>query len=200
MIGDFHIPHRSPALAKRFRALLLPGKIQYVLCTGNLCSAEVSEYLRSISPDVHIVAGDMDTEIFEDKLVVNVGNLTFGICHGHQILPTDDKQAVESQRREMGVDVLVTGHTHKLDIWQGRDGGLYVNPGSATGAYTTTSVIVHPPSFVLMDVQGSKIMTYSYVLDSEVRSTKSSSFLNLFYGSHGPNLCPGRFLIVCFLP
>lgn len=32
----------------------------------------------------------------------------------------------------MGVDVLVTGHTHKLDIWQGRDGGLYINPGSVS--------------------------------------------------------------------
>lgn len=30
----------------------------------------------------------------------------------------------------MGVDVLVTGHTHKLAIWQGKEGGLYVNPGS----------------------------------------------------------------------
>lgn len=36
-------------------------------------------------------------------------------------------------RSEMGVDVLVTGHTHKLDIWQGRDGGLYINPGSVSG-------------------------------------------------------------------
>jgi len=60
-IGDFHIPHRAPRLAQRFKTLLLPGKIQYVLCTGNLCSAEVDEYLRSISPDVHIVAGDMDS-------------------------------------------------------------------------------------------------------------------------------------------
>lgn len=97
--------------------------------------------------------------------------------------------------------MLVTGHTHKLDIWQGRNGGLYINPGSvsgglivlkhkvadknilaaklahttmistrvqATGAYTTSSVIVHSPSFVLMDVQGSKVVTYSYVLDGDV--------------------------------
>lgn len=59
-IGDFHIPHRSPSLAQRFKTLLLPGKIQYILCTGNLCSPEVDDYLRSISPDVHVVAGDMD--------------------------------------------------------------------------------------------------------------------------------------------
>lgn len=28
--------------------------------------------------------------------------------------------------------------------------------------------MVHPPSFVLMDVQGSKVVTYSYVLDGDV--------------------------------
>lgn len=63
-IGDFHIPHRSPSLAQRFKTLLLPGKIQYILCTGNLCSTEVDEYLHSVSPDVHIVAGDMDSVRF----------------------------------------------------------------------------------------------------------------------------------------
>lgn len=34
--------------------------------------------------------------------------------------------------REMGVDVLVTGQTQKLSIWQGDEGGLYVNPGSVS--------------------------------------------------------------------
>lgn len=120
--------------------------------------------------------------------------------------------------REMGVDVLVTGHTQKLVIWQGEEGGLYVNPGSvssfmenakkapvicisigkvnlltasvrnglaisitclnpsisqATGAYTTTNPEVSQPSFILMDVQGSKVVTYSYVLDGEVRLLQS---------------------------
>lgn len=45
-------------------------------------------------------------------------------------MPCGSKPAVESLRREMGVDVLITGHTHKLDIWQGRDRALFVNPGS----------------------------------------------------------------------
>lgn len=35
--------------------------------------------------------------------------------------------------REMGVDVLVTGHTQEPGIWQGEEGGLYVNPGSVRG-------------------------------------------------------------------
>lgn len=139
-----------------------------MLCTGNLCSSEVEDYLRSISPDVQVVAGDMDTALFPGKVVISVGNLSFGLCHGHQLLPSGSKQAIEALRwyekiahaifvfskltgvecyvflaailtdrvlpsSEMGVDVLVTGHTHKLDIWQGRDGGLYINPGSVSG-------------------------------------------------------------------
>lgn len=30
------------------------------------------------------------------------------------------------------MDVLVTGHTQQLEIWQGEAGGLYVNPGSVS--------------------------------------------------------------------
>ena len=34
-----------------------------ILCTGNLCSKEVLEYLKTLAPagDVHIVKGDFDT-------------------------------------------------------------------------------------------------------------------------------------------
>lgn len=60
-IGDFNIPYRSPEIASRFRSLLVPGKIQHILCTGNLVSLDVEDYLRSLSSDVHIVCGDMDT-------------------------------------------------------------------------------------------------------------------------------------------
>jgi hypothetical protein len=30
----------------------------------------------------------------------------------------------------MGVDVMIAGHTHKLSVRQGPEGGLYINPGS----------------------------------------------------------------------
>lgn len=46
----------------------------------------------------------------------------------------------------------------------------------ATGAYSTTSPEVHPPSFILMDVQGSKVTTYSYVLDGEVCRNRGTLF------------------------
>jgi vacuolar protein sorting-associated protein 29 len=36
-IGDLHVPHRAPDLPGAFKELLKPGKIQCILCTGNLC-------------------------------------------------------------------------------------------------------------------------------------------------------------------
>ena len=60
VIGDLHIPHRVHDLPAKFKKLLVPGKIQQILCTGNLCDRETYDYLRTVAPDVHIVRGDYD--------------------------------------------------------------------------------------------------------------------------------------------
>lgn len=63
VIGDLHIPMRVHQLPPKFRALLVPGKIQYILATGNLCAKEVVDYLKTIASEVHIVKGDFDEVI-----------------------------------------------------------------------------------------------------------------------------------------
>jgi hypothetical protein len=60
VIGDLHIPHRIHDLPSKFKKLLVPGKIQQILCTGNVCDKETFEYLRSVASDVVVVRGDYD--------------------------------------------------------------------------------------------------------------------------------------------
>ena len=36
VLGDLHIPQRAPAISPKFLKMLAPGKMQHVLCTGNL--------------------------------------------------------------------------------------------------------------------------------------------------------------------
>ena len=60
VIGDLYIPHRTPDLPAKFKKLLVPGKIQQILCTGNVCDRETLEYLKGVAPDVNIVRGDYD--------------------------------------------------------------------------------------------------------------------------------------------
>eukprot|EP00173_Palmaria_palmata_P004450 Plantae.Rhodophyta-Palmaria_palmata.ctg6101.p1 GENE.Plantae.Rhodophyta-Palmaria_palmata.ctg6101~~Plantae.Rhodophyta-Palmaria_palmata.ctg6101.p1 ORF type:complete len:128 (+),score=13.75 Plantae.Rhodophyta-Palmaria_palmata.ctg6101:323-706(+) len=106
----------------------------------------------------------MDSEAYPGKSIVTIGNIAFGLCHGHQAIPYSDETALSALRREMGVDVLISGHTHKLNVRQGSEGGLYINPGTATGCASVFGSSEPDASFVLIDVQGNKIVTYSYIL------------------------------------
>ena len=56
VIRDMHIPHRQAELPKKFKALLQPGKIQHVLCTGNVVDKLTYDYLRTLAADVHVVS------------------------------------------------------------------------------------------------------------------------------------------------
>lgn len=60
IVGDLHLPLRAAALPLKFRKLLVPGKIQQVICTGNVCDRETWDYLRTVAPDVKGVKGDFD--------------------------------------------------------------------------------------------------------------------------------------------
>ncbi|EME31043.1 Vacuolar protein sorting-associated protein 29 [Galdieria sulphuraria] len=168
-IGDLHIPNRVAAVPLKFRELLVPGKIQRVLCTGNLCDKETEEFLKVICPEIQIVKGDMDDvqSEYPERCVTNVGQLSFGLCHGHQLIPWNDPNSLASLRRDMGVDVLVVGHSHSLKMTETVDGGLIIDPGTATGAPVAYSLEPKRPSFVLLDVQGTKIIAYTYEIYGE---------------------------------
>lgn len=60
IVGDLHLPLRAANLPLKFRKLLVPGKIQQVICTGNVCDRETWDYLRTVAPDVKGVKGDFD--------------------------------------------------------------------------------------------------------------------------------------------
>ncbi|KAF9265371.1 Metallo-dependent phosphatase, partial [Marasmius fiardii PR-910] len=173
LIGDLHIPHRIHDLPVKFKKLLVPGKIQQILCTGNVCDKETYEYLRTISPDVHVVKGDYDeSSNFPSSVNIIHHPIKIGVIHGHQCVPIGDLDGLSAIARQMDVDVLVSGHTHNVQAVE-YDNRFFVNPGSATGAWTGLYNGDPTPSFALMDIQGPVVVTYVYQLvDGEVRVEK----------------------------
>lgn len=102
--------------------------------------------------------------------MVTVGQFRIGLCHGHQIVPWGSPDALALIQRQLDVDILISGHTHKFECYE-HENKFYINPGSATGAFSAldTNII---PSFVLMDIQSSTVVTYVYQLDLATQEVK----------------------------
>ncbi|KDQ53664.1 hypothetical protein JAAARDRAFT_136576 [Jaapia argillacea MUCL 33604] len=173
IIGDLHIPHRVHDLPAKFKKLLVPGKIQQILSTGNVCDKETYDWLRTVASDVHVVRGDYDeSAAFPMSVTVTHTPIRIGVIHGHQCIPTGDLDSLSAIARTMDVDVLVSGHTHTFQAI-GYDNHFFVNPGSATGAWTGAYSGDPTPSFALMDIQGPVVVTYVYqLIEGEVRVEK----------------------------
>ncbi|CEH18714.1 related to vps29-involved in vacuolar protein sorting [Ceraceosorus bombacis] len=136
VIGDLHLPHRAHDLPSKFRKLLVPGKIQQIICTGNVCDKDTYDYLRTLAADVHVVKGDWDENPhFPTSLLLHHPPLRIGVLHGHQVVPAGDADALADVARAMDADILLSGHTHRFEAFE-TEGRFFINPGSATGAWS----------------------------------------------------------------
>jgi vacuolar protein sorting-associated protein 29 len=102
-----------------------------VVCTGNL-SIEDYEELRSLAPNVHVVAGDYDDGlsglIFPETRVFQVGAFKIGVIHGHQIIPWKNPEALARMRRKLNDDILISGHTHQNEVTVQEGCYYHINP------------------------------------------------------------------------
>lgn len=153
------------AHAFQFKKLLTPGKIGQILCLGNLTDRATFEWLRGLAPDLHLVKGDFDCDPSSATLalskVVTHGSLRIGFTHGHTIIPPGDGDSLLIAARQMDVDVLLWGGSHKFEAYE-MEGKFFVSPGSATGAMGTgwwPDGEEPIPSFVLMDVSTGSSLT-----------------------------------------
>ncbi len=64
-----------------------------------------------------------------------MGQFKIGLIHGHQVIPWGDMASLALLQRQLDVDILISGHTHKFEAFE-NENKFYINPGSATGAYS----------------------------------------------------------------
>lgn len=158
-IGDLFIPDRVIQIPPKFVKLLAPNagsipsnpKISLVLCLGNITqSSETLKFLYNLSPTLDVVRGEFDDYVVLSQQlqnlsgkktavslpfykVVTVDNFRIGFTNGYQIVPKSDPLSLLAFAREINVDILIWGGTHKVEAYT-LDGKFFINPGSATGA------------------------------------------------------------------
>lgn len=164
VLGDLHIPNRATDIPPKFQKLLSPSptypknpKIAQVLCLGNITNdLSTLRMMFEISTNLQLVRGEFDdvnllsqqlhllqqehrsesTEI-EDiphYKIVKVDKFKIGFTNGYLTVPKNDPNSLGSLARELDVDILVFGGSHKVDAFV-LDGKFFVNPGSVTGAF-----------------------------------------------------------------
>lgn len=147
-------------LAPNPQSIPTNSKINRVVCLGNILnSTSTLQFLNTISPQFELVKGEYDdVSILSQQLLLVMGsqtkstsgnsgvnvpmysrfvhdNLKIGYTNGYQIVPRGDPLALSSFARELDVDVLIWGGTHRVEAYT-LDGKFFVNPGSATGAFS----------------------------------------------------------------
>lgn len=118
LISDTHNLVRPEALA------WLAGS-DAIVHAGDVCTPEVLDTLARIAP-VTAVRGNNDQGAWAGRLpaqaTLSVAGVAIHVVH--------DLADLRADWREAGIDVVVSGHSHK-PLVQVREGVLFVNPGSA---------------------------------------------------------------------
>jgi hypothetical protein len=174
VIGDTHIPKRASWLPEEISAFINSGEFDIVICTGDLTDKKVLDYFKDIAENFVVVRGNMDYLNLPGYEILKTSEIKMGIIHGEQVYPRGNRSQLREIAEKLNVDVLVSGHTHSPDIYM--ENVLLLNPGSATGVWGGGGGSLKP-SFMLLNIEGSKIDVELYELEDKLKRMRKEVFI-----------------------
>ncbi len=198
-IGDLHVPIRAKDLPMqlydKINEITKSELFDYTFFTGDLINfPELLDFLnQKTKGTLFKVVGNMDyyygnrdspshqkLDIFFD----DNEKITLGLTHGAQIRPRGDHDQLELLAQKKGYNALITGHTHKEEIFLTNKGILLINPGSATGAWSFVASGI--PSFIELYVNNrfKDIIIKLFQFDKKTREVNVLEFYFILKNNH----------------
>lgn len=138
VISDTHIPYRANNIPKKVFEEF--KDVDLILHAGDIEDLTVLDELKKIAP-VKAVNGNCDYHPeLNDFEIMTIEDIKIGLTHG-TVYPKGDTQQLYYLAKELGVNVLISGHTHRSLIKQVKD-VLLLNPGSPTQPRSTDASIM----------------------------------------------------------
>ncbi len=137
VIGDTHIPDRAEKIDDIILDHIESSKpYDIAVFTGDFTCSEVLEWFKGLGREAYYVRGNMDYLPLPKTAVFTVANYRIGVHHGDGVYPRGDTRQLTVIADRLGVEVLLSGHTHSPFIKTGGGGRvLHLNPGSLTGVW-----------------------------------------------------------------
>ena len=127
VISDTHIPYRSKNIPNAVFDIF--KDVELIIHAGDIETVDVITKLEEIAPVISVL-GNMDNLSLNETEVVNIEGVSIGVTHG-TVYPRGDTQQLCYIAKELGVKILISGHTHQAMINE-VNGILLLNPGSPT--------------------------------------------------------------------
>ncbi len=146
MIGIMSDSHDNIDAIRRAVKIFNKGDLELVIHAGDLISPFTALEFQKLDPELVAIYGNNDGEraglknaykeicILDDFKEISVEGWKFSIIHG------TNSSIVDSLARSGKYDVVVRGHTHKLEILNGKT--MVINPGEVCGYVTSEKTVV----------------------------------------------------------
>ena len=167
-IGDSHIPNRARDLPEKIYNkldnLTKEDLFDFTFFTGDVIkfpklldflNLKTKKKLYTVMGNMDYYYGNRNAPIHKNLEISFKDNekIILGLNHGAQIRPRGDHSQLEALAIEKNYNILVSGHTHKEEIFLTEKGILLINPGSVTGAWSFVASGI--PSFIELNVNES---------------------------------------------
>ncbi|XRO74763.1 metallophosphoesterase [Methanocaldococcus sp. 28A] len=128
VISDTHLYDRAFELPKTVFDEF--SNVDLIIHCGDVTDEEILNILKDLARVV-AVKGNMDYLDLPKREILDINGIKIGVIHGDVVYPRGDRLKLKLLGKEMGVNVLISGHTHTPFIDDCGD-IILLNPGSPT--------------------------------------------------------------------
>jgi vacuolar protein sorting-associated protein 29 len=190
-IGDSHVPVRAKDLPvqiyEKLDELTVKSPFHYTFFTGDLINfPKLIDYLnqKTIKNFFNVIGnmdyyyGNHDAPNYQKLVVCFEDNdkIILGLTHGAQVSPRGDHDQLGILAQERRYNIMVSGHTHKEEVFLTNKGILLINPGSVTGAWSF--IASGTPSFIELsiNVRNKEISVQLYQINKQTRKIENFEY------------------------
>jgi putative phosphoesterase len=137
----------------------------------NFLESKTKKNLFRVIGNMDYYYGDRNSPKYQELLISFEDNdkLTLGLTHGAQVKPRGDHSQLENLAIERKYNILISGHTHKEEIFLTKKGILLINPGSVTGVWSFVASGIPSFAVICIDEKIKEIIIKLFQIDKQTR-------------------------------